>query len=122
INDTHLRKPLKDLLKLIAGDYLFKLPCDLNKGKAPYFESGMSKEQAEETRVLALKRQCKMDSLKHLAVDWMNTASSRLEQLGEDGKNIIQSGWDDIYLKFIMEAQVRKAAREAEKLAALRAR
>ncbi|KAJ3289510.1 hypothetical protein HDU79_003998 [Rhizoclosmatium sp. JEL0117] len=128
INDTHLHKPLKDSLKLSAGDYLFNLLCDLKKGKVADLESGKSEEQAEETRVLALKRRLKMDSLKDLAVDWMNTASLRLEELGEDGKNIIQRGWDDIYLKraldpkFIMEARVRKAAREAEKQAALRAR
>ncbi|KAJ3286619.1 hypothetical protein HDU79_006327 [Rhizoclosmatium sp. JEL0117] len=68
----------------------------------------------------------KQIKLQDLAVDWTERACNRLEEIGDNGKNNIQRGWNNIYLDkaldpdFIVAACFQKAKRAAKQAAELK--
>ncbi|ORY21509.1 hypothetical protein BCR33DRAFT_725458 [Rhizoclosmatium globosum] len=114
------------MLKNLTSSFIFRVLTDLKEQKAADLAAGLPPLEAEANRIAALKRRLRMDSLKDLAVDWTERACNRLEEIGDDGKNIIQRGWNDIYLDkaldpdFIVAARFRKAERAAKQAAELK--
>ena len=119
INDTHLHKPLKAFAQQIAGQWYAKNVIRLKKLRD---DTGMSNEDYQ-ARLNTLMR---IGTLRNMAPIWLDQAVKYISKpLEGEGRNLIQKGWDELYLGpinvdgFLQEAlQAQETAsrqREADK-------